>query len=265
MDSVRPPSKRIRLDSTPTPPPETQRSSAAPKPLLEEDSCSICLQQVVDRTVIPTCSHEFCYECLLVWSGPYTGILDLEQPYLTTPLLTPSAIPEMSSMFAAARGSCHPPHPVETRLSETLPATIANVPTSGAAPQSNSSGYQACGARMGTAREARKTRKRGSRSSGSCHRAKKMDLPTSFVCQGPPVLISFTSLAPAAYPRPPVACRIQFVHTIQTMSVSIAVLRFSRSDEPYDHLSAKGIACMGQSRCRGALLSLRIRGRSHSF
>ena len=105
-------------------------------------------------------------------------------------------------MFAAARGSCHPPHPVETRLSETLPATIANVPASGAAPESNSSSYQAYGTRMGTAREARKTRKRGSRSSRSCHRAKKMDLPTSFVCQGPSVLIAFTCLAPARLPHP---------------------------------------------------------------
>lgn len=34
-----------------------------------EEMCSICLQQVEDRTVIPKCSHEFCFECLLVWTG----------------------------------------------------------------------------------------------------------------------------------------------------------------------------------------------------
>ncbi|CAA7264459.1 unnamed protein product [Cyclocybe aegerita] len=33
-----------------------------------ESACSICLQEVVDRTVIPKCSHEFCFECLLVWT-----------------------------------------------------------------------------------------------------------------------------------------------------------------------------------------------------
>ncbi|KIM44010.1 hypothetical protein M413DRAFT_25499 [Hebeloma cylindrosporum] len=33
-----------------------------------ENTCSICLQPVVDRTVIPKCSHEFCFECLLVWT-----------------------------------------------------------------------------------------------------------------------------------------------------------------------------------------------------
>ncbi|KAL1742717.1 hypothetical protein HDZ31DRAFT_42606 [Schizophyllum fasciatum] len=31
-------------------------------------NCSICLQELVDRTVIPTCSHEFCFECLLIWT-----------------------------------------------------------------------------------------------------------------------------------------------------------------------------------------------------
>ncbi|KAF8151533.1 hypothetical protein B0H34DRAFT_664977 [Crassisporium funariophilum] len=34
----------------------------------EENSCSICLHSIADRTVIPKCSHEFCFECLLVWT-----------------------------------------------------------------------------------------------------------------------------------------------------------------------------------------------------
>lgn len=34
-----------------------------------ENSCSICLHSIADRTVIPKCSHEFCFECLLVWTG----------------------------------------------------------------------------------------------------------------------------------------------------------------------------------------------------
>lgn len=40
---------------------------------IEEDSetcCTICLQQIVNRTVIPKCAHDFCFECLLVWTGP---------------------------------------------------------------------------------------------------------------------------------------------------------------------------------------------------
>ncbi|KAH9475038.1 putative RING finger protein C16G5.03 [Psilocybe cubensis] len=34
----------------------------------DENNCSICLHSVVDRTVIPKCSHEFCFECLLMWA-----------------------------------------------------------------------------------------------------------------------------------------------------------------------------------------------------
>lgn len=34
----------------------------------DEEHCSICLQPIADRTVVPTCSHEFCFECLLIWT-----------------------------------------------------------------------------------------------------------------------------------------------------------------------------------------------------
>ncbi|KAJ7666685.1 hypothetical protein DFH06DRAFT_250133 [Mycena polygramma] len=35
----------------------------------DEDRCSICLQEVADRTVVPICAHEFCFDCLLVWTA----------------------------------------------------------------------------------------------------------------------------------------------------------------------------------------------------
>jgi hypothetical protein len=35
----------------------------------DEDHCTICLQAIVDRALIPECSHEFCFECLMIWSG----------------------------------------------------------------------------------------------------------------------------------------------------------------------------------------------------
>ncbi|KAI0643412.1 hypothetical protein C8Q79DRAFT_1002593 [Trametes meyenii] len=67
-----PPPKRMKLTPELSP-------SLEPALLLEatmngeaEDAdgehCSICLQPYVDRTVIPTCSHEFCLECLLIWT-----------------------------------------------------------------------------------------------------------------------------------------------------------------------------------------------------
>lgn len=37
--------------------------------LEEEDHCTICLQPFLDRTIIPTCTHEFCFECILMWAG----------------------------------------------------------------------------------------------------------------------------------------------------------------------------------------------------
>ncbi|KAK7436196.1 hypothetical protein VKT23_019272 [Stygiomarasmius scandens] len=35
---------------------------------LEENNCSICLQPMLDRTLVPGCSHEFCFDCLMIWS-----------------------------------------------------------------------------------------------------------------------------------------------------------------------------------------------------
>src|SRR6266852_9608184 len=36
---------------------------------VDEDHCTICLQAIVDRALIPECSYEFCFECLMIWSG----------------------------------------------------------------------------------------------------------------------------------------------------------------------------------------------------
>ncbi|KAH7886556.1 hypothetical protein F5I97DRAFT_1808133 [Phlebopus sp. FC_14] len=71
MGSIRaasPPSKRIKLESSPSP--SIQERSPAPSDVasLEQEHCSICLQSLVDRTIIPTCAHEFCFECILLWS-----------------------------------------------------------------------------------------------------------------------------------------------------------------------------------------------------
>ena len=42
---------------------------------VDEDHCTICLQAVVDRALIPECSHEFCFECLMIWSGEKSSSL----------------------------------------------------------------------------------------------------------------------------------------------------------------------------------------------
>ncbi|EMD36012.1 hypothetical protein CERSUDRAFT_96236 [Gelatoporia subvermispora B] len=68
-----PPSKRIKLNASSSPPLDAARTVDDPDiPHDLDDSdveqCSICLQPLADRTIIPKCSHEFCFECLLVWT-----------------------------------------------------------------------------------------------------------------------------------------------------------------------------------------------------
>ncbi|KZT01108.1 uncharacterized protein LAESUDRAFT_664641 [Laetiporus sulphureus 93-53] len=73
-----PPEKRTRLDMSPSRSPsvvEISLSEGTKKEPVdvedvetEEEHCSICLQPIADRTVVPTCSHEFCFECLLIWT-----------------------------------------------------------------------------------------------------------------------------------------------------------------------------------------------------
>lgn len=72
-----PPSKRIKLEpNSPVPANEKlgeSKNQGEDLPDVSEEDldhqCSICLQPIVDRTVLPTCSHEFCFDCLLLWSG----------------------------------------------------------------------------------------------------------------------------------------------------------------------------------------------------
>ncbi|KAF8196966.1 hypothetical protein BJ912DRAFT_1079987 [Pholiota molesta] len=76
-----PPSKRIKLEDLSAisiseqiqsheEPPEDNVDTNEDADAADEDgeNCSICLQSLVDRTVIPKCSHEFCFECLLLWT-----------------------------------------------------------------------------------------------------------------------------------------------------------------------------------------------------
>ncbi|OJA11636.1 hypothetical protein AZE42_04757 [Rhizopogon vesiculosus] len=57
-------SKRIKLESSPSPRLTDDQNDEH----LDHDHCVICLQSLVDRTVIPTCSHEFCFECISLWA-----------------------------------------------------------------------------------------------------------------------------------------------------------------------------------------------------
>ncbi|KAI0656032.1 hypothetical protein C8Q70DRAFT_922141 [Cubamyces menziesii] len=66
-----PPQKRIKLEPEPEPPltsPSEGLEAAEELEGHDGEHCSICLQPYSDRTVIPICSHEFCFECLLIWT-----------------------------------------------------------------------------------------------------------------------------------------------------------------------------------------------------
>lgn len=73
MVSQSPPPKRIKLESSP----ELEIVDPADAAALPDDEnnevdgehCSICLQPLSDRTVLPACSHEFCFDCILIWTG----------------------------------------------------------------------------------------------------------------------------------------------------------------------------------------------------
>jgi len=71
MQDSPPPAKRIKLESPPL-----ELSHSDDDLLVDEEGeedvdsqCSICLQPLTDRTLIPRCSHEFCFECLVIWAG----------------------------------------------------------------------------------------------------------------------------------------------------------------------------------------------------
>ncbi|KAI0049098.1 hypothetical protein FA95DRAFT_1489782 [Auriscalpium vulgare] len=70
--SLAPSPKRIKLEQSESPRiPSPSASEVGNDMDTDEESdseqCAICLQSITDRTLIPTCSHEFCFECLVVW------------------------------------------------------------------------------------------------------------------------------------------------------------------------------------------------------
>ena len=94
----------------------------------EEDRCSICLQGYVDRAVLPDCSHEFCFECIMVWMGKYIDQIepiacyDVEHFFRTV-----TAMPTLHTNY---RRLPHASHPLTSRLSKALPPTIDGFATS---------------------------------------------------------------------------------------------------------------------------------------
>lgn len=73
--SSSPPPKRIKRESTSPKAEIGDDFDLGPEIEVDEDHCTICLQPIADRAVIPACSHEFCFECLMIWSRKNPFIL----------------------------------------------------------------------------------------------------------------------------------------------------------------------------------------------
>ena len=117
--SCSPPSKRLKLEPLSRTTPNQTFGTYDEKLLNDEETihedgsendhqCSICLQAILDRTVMPTCSHEFCFECLLVWSGVLYVLLSLLE--MTYYAMTHRTIKTMPVMLASHRAICYSQH-----------------------------------------------------------------------------------------------------------------------------------------------------------
>jgi hypothetical protein len=146
----------------------------------EEDQCTICLQPIVDRTLVPTCSHEFCFECLMVWSGtcPFSPWVMCSPPmfYFRT-------IQTVSTVLTKHWRPPDPPHSLHLRLSEALPAPPPYVPSPSCTPRW--SAYcchaQTPRTRLGPTRPRCPRRGRRTRTRGQ---SAQMDIPAQHLREG---------------------------------------------------------------------------------
>jgi Zinc finger, C3HC4 type (RING finger) len=116
--------KRLKLDPG-TPEPEDH---------IEEDNCIICLQSIIDRTVL-ACAHDaFCFECMVVWTSKHTplfSIVPIQLHWLRRCLMlrsTVRSVQEMSIMLRRYRAISHTSCSFRARLPETFFGTLAVFP-----------------------------------------------------------------------------------------------------------------------------------------
>jgi hypothetical protein len=89
------------------------------------------LQEVVDRTVVPVCAHEFCFDCLIVWTGESPS-LGFPAAGLIAYSLTHRPIPALSPLLTGDRHLPNPQNSLALRLSETLLKSTTHIACSSA-------------------------------------------------------------------------------------------------------------------------------------
>jgi Zinc finger, C3HC4 type (RING finger) len=131
MTGVRSPgfsSKRIKLeDNEDLLPTHDDSEGVEPNQDDLENSCSICLHSIADLTVIPKCSHEFCFECLLVWTGMSSSLLER---YFKWALFIWRTISSLPTMFTSHRRVFDTLHQIAVRLSKAFSTSLTVITTS---------------------------------------------------------------------------------------------------------------------------------------
>jgi hypothetical protein len=86
----------------------------------EGEHCTICLQDFRDRTVLPLCAHEFCFECILLWAGAHL-FLSASHPYPLT---------RRAGQSRAGNARCVRVRSARTLCTASARATISSVSSS---------------------------------------------------------------------------------------------------------------------------------------
>jgi hypothetical protein len=97
------------------------------------DRCSICLNDFHDRAVLPTCSHEFCFECITIWTGSCTSwsyIKYFIPSFSNILLIFCRAKPKVPSLYSPSRRAHRPPYSWTPRFPALLPAPSPYQPSS---------------------------------------------------------------------------------------------------------------------------------------
>jgi hypothetical protein len=224
---TRPSPKRIKLESSPASPRSVNNPSTLNDDDLGHDHCVICLQPLVDRTVIPTCSHEFCFECILIWAGEPAPFLIqqsvvepclLEQSQkcpLCSQLIGEYVIHHIRSEFDYQKHYLPPPRSSSPRL----------LPTGES--------------RARVSRRARRGRYWGRRDRHDADELERAIAKRRWVYQNnlyAKVCASFRIYTRVLY-RHMLACRVQLIHPVPSLPQSSPVCGISEYDKSSHYLS----------------------------
>ena len=256
------PPKRIRLESSsPSPSPTPKATTDNDKiELVEGDHCSVCLQQLVDRTVIPTCAHEFCFECILVWTGQFSILL-------LVPSVSSQTHTEQSRRcpLCSQRINEYLIHHIRSKF-DYQKHYLAPLRTSPPPLQSLSIRRRGGGRREGQRRE-RPWGRRGRRNAEDIDEADELERAIARrkwvydhglyakVRLPRPVFVSLCVIDWLCWNVVVTARSVKLIYAVPPIPIPRTILFLARFDNTDDHFSEEGTQGMDEFRCRGSYLS----------